>query len=99
MTSTTGLPATASRISAATLAALANGIARTTTSAAVAAASAFDGGGRARRWRAATVAGILGIARGDDDVVTGAAERGGECPADVAGTDDGDLHGMAPPMA
>ena len=62
--STTGLPATASRISVATDSALVNGMARTTTSAAAAA--------RRSRWRrrapvaAATAPASLRIARGDD---------------------------------
>ena len=91
VTSTTGLPATASPISAAIVAALVNGDGEDD-----------DVGARRRRRcsrrrprapvAAATAPASLRFARGDDDVVTGPAERGGEGAADVAGSDDRDLH-------
>ena len=91
LTSTTALPATAWADLGAISDALVNGMARTTSSAEPA-ASAF-GGGDAGAGDAAALAGILGIARSDDDVVAGPREGGGQGCADVAGSDDRDVHG------
>ena len=56
-----------------------------------------DGGARAGR--GGHVAGVMRIARRDDDLVAGMRERRGEGAADVAGTDDGDVHMSSAPCA
>src|SRR5690606_22369201 len=40
---------------------------------------------------------VGGVARGDDHVVTGSDQGCGKGGADIAGSDDGDLHGCDPP--
>ena len=94
VTSTTGLPVVASAISAATSAALAKGMARTTTSAARA-ASAFEVA-TVEPVAAATAPASSGSRDAIDDVVAGSSEGGGQGLADVAGTDDRDIHGVGP---
>ena len=84
------LPVAASPISAATSAKLADGRARTITSAVVAAA-AFEVAIVAPL-ALGDAAGIFRIARRDGDGVAGGDERRGEGAADVAGSDDGDIH-------
>ena len=49
------------------------------------------------RTGAVATAGVVRVARRDRDRVPGKDERRGERAADVAGTDDGDIHARGPP--